>query len=36
LEAVAPQPLLEVLARLPRIEEEFPEIRDAAPRAVEL
>jgi antitoxin VapB len=36
VEPIAPKSLLEVLATLPPLEEEFPEIRDVPPRAVEL
>lgn len=36
VESVAPQSLLEVLATLAPIDEEFPEIADASPRPVGL
>jgi len=36
VESVAPQSLLEVLATLAPIDEEFPEIQDTIPRPVEL
>jgi antitoxin VapB len=36
VEPIAPKSLLEVLATLPPLEEEFPEIGDVPPRAVEL
>ncbi|MCW5979067.1 MAG: AbrB/MazE/SpoVT family DNA-binding domain-containing protein [Bryobacteraceae bacterium] len=36
VEPVSPQSLLEILAKLSPIEEEFPEIRDDSPRTVDL
>jgi len=36
LEAVTPKPLLEVLASLAPLDDEFPEMADSSPRPVEL
>lgn len=36
IEAAPPQSLLAVLARLPELDEEFPEIDDAVPNSIEL